>query len=119
MNETRRKRLEARILRLVAELSIKGLKDPHIGFTTFTSCTLSNDGSHATIKVSVFEEPEEKIKTLKALHRAAGYLQHRISGNLQTKVVPRLHFELDESLDRAEGIEKLIDDSQDDNSEEN
>jgi len=109
MNETKRKRLEKRIQRLIAELSIKGLKDPHIGFVTFTRCELSVDGAHAKVYVSIFEEEQERKQTMQALTRAAGFIRHRLGKVLAIKVIPHIHFIEDESLLKAEKMEKLLD----------
>ncbi|MES0489901.1 MAG: 30S ribosome-binding factor RbfA, partial [Leptospirales bacterium] len=101
MNETKRKRLEKRIQRLIAELSIKGLKDPNIGFVTFTSCELSTDGAHAKVYVSIFEEEQARKQTMQALIRAAGFIRHRLGKVLAIKVIPQIHFVEDESLLKA------------------
>ena len=109
MNETKRKRLEKRIQRLVAELSIKGLKDPNIGFVTFTRCELSSDARYAKIYVSIFEDEPGRIKTMNALKRATGFIRYRVGKNLEMKLLPMLTFVEDTSLIKAESIEKLID----------
>ena len=109
MNETKKKRLEKRILRLIAELSYRGLKDPHIGFVTFTRCELSSDNSVARVYVSVFEEEPEKTKSMQALKRAAGFIRKRVGDAIRMKMVPSIHFVLDTSLEDAQRIDQLID----------
>ena len=111
MNETQKKRLEKRILRLIADLSYRGLKDPHIGFVTFTRVELNSDNSVADVYVSVFEEEPEKTKTMRALARAAGFIRKKIGDNIRMKMLPSVHFILDTSLDDAENIDRLIDES--------
>lgn len=111
MNETQKKRLEKRILRLIAELSYRGLKDPHIGFVTFTRVELNSDNSVANVYVSVFEDEPEKTKTMQALKRASGFIRKKVGDAIRLKMTPALHFILDTSLDDAERIDQLIDDS--------
>jgi len=109
MNETYRKRLEKRILRLIAELTHKSLKDPDIGFTTFTKCELSSDGAYAKVYLSVYEKKEDQMKTIKALSRGEGFIRHRIAKNIPMRIIPRISFFLDESFDVADKINDMID----------
>ncbi len=109
MNQIKRQRLEKRILRLVADLYFKELKDPNIGFATFTRCELSNDGSQARLFVSVYEEAAEKTKTLEALQRARGFIRSRIGKVISARIIPSVDFVLDESLEKADRIDQLLD----------
>ena len=114
MNETKKKRLEKRILRLIADLSYRGLKDPNIGFVTFTKVELNSDNSVANVYVSVFEEEPERVKTMQALKRASGFIRTKIGDVIRLKAVPALYFILDTSLDEAAKIDRLIDDTKPD-----
>jgi ribosome-binding factor A len=110
MNDTRRKRLEKQILRLVADLSFKGLKNPDIGFVTFTECSLTIDGSYARIKVSVYEEGEYmQMKSIHALNSAVGFIRKRIAKNIPLRVIPQINFILDTSLADMEKMNNILD----------
>ena len=111
MNDTQKKRLEKRILRLIADLSYRGLKDPHIGFVTFTRCELNADNSVVHVYVSVFEDEPAKRDTMRALARAAGFIRKKIGDLIRMRMVPQVIFVLDTSLDEAEKIEHLIDET--------
>ncbi len=114
MNETHRKRLEKRILRMVADLTSRDVKDTSIGFVTFTGVQMSSDGAVARVSVSVYGDDSEKKETLMALKRASGFYRSRIGKAIRLRNAPRIEFVLDDLLDRAERLDRLIDDAGDD-----
>jgi len=107
MNEIKQKRLEKRILQLVADLYFLELKNPKIGFSTFVKCNLSNDGSVAKIFVSIYEEEPKKQETLKALNRSAGFIKSRIAKVIRVKVIPNVVFILDHSIEEMSKLGSL------------
>jgi len=114
MNETRKKRIEKRIQRLIADLIYRRLKNPNIGFVTITGCEMASDGSMVTVSVSVYDEPENRPVSIKALNSSAGYIRSRIAENIRMRLIPKVVFILDESLDKAEEIEGILDHQKDD-----
>lgn len=109
MNEIRRKRIEKRILRLVSDLYFRELKDPNLGFSTFTQCHLSPDAKIAKILVSVYEDQAGKEKTLAALKKASGFIRGKIARNISMQNIPAIEFVLDESLEKAQRINDILD----------
>ena len=108
MNEHRQKRIEKRILHLLADLYFREIQNPDIGFTTFTRCQLSSDASHVKVFVSIYEPRDSQLKTLKGLQRSIPMIRGRIAKNIRMKKVPYIHFQLDESLDKADRMEALL-----------
>ncbi len=108
MNENRKKRIEKRILHLLAELYFREFENPDIGFVTFTKCYLSGDVSNLKIFVSVYESPEFQNLTLRGLQKMIPLIRNRIAKNIRMKRIPHIHFELDESLEKAQKIEALL-----------
>ena len=102
-------RLEKRILVLLADLYFKELKDPDIGFVTFTRCELSKDYSYAKVFVSIFGSEDEQMRTFEALKRCSPFIRGRIAKNIRTKKIPVVHFKLDKSIEKAARIEALLD----------
>jgi ribosome-binding factor A len=108
MNETRIKRLEKQILRLAAEITYRRLKSPDVGFVTYTGCTLSNDGTIAEIKVSVYDYQTDNGKSIRALNRANGVFRSIIGKNLRLKNTPEIKFVPDDSLEKMDKIDALL-----------
>lgn len=108
MNEIKRKRLEKRILQSIALLTQKELKNPHIGFVTFTKCDLSNDGSYAKVYVSIYEaDPENYRQTLSGLQGARGFFRKKIGNAIRMRVVPEINFIADKTIENLSALNDL------------
>lgn len=105
---TRLPRLEVAILREISECLHLKLRDSRIGFVTISKVTLSPDLSYATVHVSTYGTPQEKNESLATLIRSASFIRSHLAKNLHTRTVPKLSFKLDENLDRAERIERIL-----------
>ncbi|MGB7212076.1 MAG: 30S ribosome-binding factor RbfA [Gemmatimonadales bacterium] len=107
---TRRPEQVAETVRQVlADALARGaIRDPRVGFVTVTGVRVTNDLSHARVLVSSLGEPEDRERSIEGLKSAAKYLRARVGETLATRVVPELHFELDDGLARAARIDQLI-----------
>ncbi|HEU5357895.1 MAG TPA: 30S ribosome-binding factor RbfA [Gemmatimonadales bacterium] len=107
---TRRPEQVAETVRQVlAEALTRGeIRDPRVGFVTVTGVRVTNDLSHARVLVSCLGEPADRERSIEGLKSAAKYLRARLGEVLATRVVPELHFELDDGLERAARIDHLI-----------
>ena len=86
------------------------LRDPRIPpITSITEVRVSRDLSHANVYVSVYGEEEEKEACLAALKGSAGFARRELSGRMKLRIMPELHFILDESIERGIRISNLID----------
>lgn len=112
MNEIRRKRLESRIVELVSTLYFQELKNPDIGFCTFTKAQISDDSSYIRIFVSVYEDEEKQVKTIQALRKARHFIKKKLARALELRVFPELDFKLDESIAQSFETQKLLDDAE-------
>jgi len=119
MNETKRKKLEKQILRLVAEITYRRLKNVETGLITYTSCSLSSDGSHAEISVSVFENADtpDNGKSIQSLNRAAGFFRNLVGKSMGLRNAPEIKFIADNSYEKIQRINSLIDSENNDNSQ--
>ena len=95
------------IRRDLAELVNEELKDPRMGFLSFTAVKLSRDLSDAVIYCSILED-EKREETLATLSRATGFLRTELSKRFTSRTVPKLKFVNDDSVLRGEKMENLI-----------
>lgn len=91
------------------------IKDPAVNknpeeFVTISDVRVSPDLSVAKFYISVMATPERRQEVLKGLEKAAGFFRHELRAELDIKKIPAPVFILDNTLDRAEHIEKLIKD---------
>ena len=104
----RTERLAHLIQEEIAEMLVRELKDPRIGFATITRIDLSADFHHARVLVSVWGEEEAQQGTLEGLTSAAGYIRHDIGRRLKLRRAPELTFVLDHGAEESERIESLL-----------
>jgi ribosome-binding factor A len=91
----------------LAELLARGLKDPRLGLVTITGVKISPDLREARVYWTVHGESEVRRETERGLSAARGYLRHELS-SLGLRVLPELHFNYDEAIDRGDRIERLL-----------
>ncbi|MDH5711355.1 MAG: 30S ribosome-binding factor RbfA [Gammaproteobacteria bacterium] len=104
---SRSQRMAEQIRRDLADIVRDELKDPRMGFVSFTEVKLSRDLSNAVIYCSVIEE-DKRQETLETLNRAAGFLRSQLAAVMRTRIVPVLKFIIDDSVARGAAMEDLI-----------
>ena len=112
MSHRRRKVAQALLRELSALLRQGKIKDPEIGFVTFTQVQMTADLKLAKIYYSVLLDDPQKVH--KALLRATKYIRSQIAKELRLKYTPELSFFLDDSMQRAERIEVILKDLKED-----
>lgn len=108
MSVKRNQRVAHLLQEIIAETITFKLRDPAAKKATVSHVDVSENLRHVRIYVSVQGAAEERETTLGALHRATGFIKHEIGTQSDLKYVPQLEFLYDETLDRAETIEKLL-----------
>lgn len=83
-------------------------RDPRIGFVTVTGVEVSNDLSHAKVRVSVMGNDAEREQTLVGLASAAGYLRSQLAKVLATRVTPDITFLPDRGIEHAARIDAVL-----------
>jgi len=106
----RPERLAALIQECIAGALATSVKDPRVGFVTVTGVTVSPDGSHALIRVSVMGSEEEKARAFEGLESARGFLRTRLAHTLRLRTTPEIQFELDRGLEHAQRINQILSD---------
>ncbi len=107
MHPRRVARLNELILQTVSRSALT-LKDPGIGFLTFTSAEISPDVSVVRLFYSVLGTAEDRVATKDALERAKPHLRHEIGKLENMRRVPNLVFMYDESVERADRVTRLL-----------
>jgi len=70
---------------------------------------ITPDLKQAHVFISVVGEEKEQQKALEVLDQNRAMLQHALSRRVILKYTPRLHFRLDESIERGSRIIELMD----------
>ncbi|NLY47118.1 MAG: 30S ribosome-binding factor RbfA [Tissierella sp.] len=110
MNNKRINRISEEIRKVVSNLLFNGLKDPRINhMATITSVEVTRDLSFANIYISVLGDDLEKENTILGLESAKGFIRKEIGNRVDLRHVPEPKFHLDESIENAMHMAKLID----------
>ena len=104
---SRSQRMAEQVRRELAEIVRDEIKDPRMGFLSFTEVRMSRDLSHAVIYCSVFES-EQQTETIEILNRAVGVFRKEIARRIRARIVPTLKFVADESITRGAEMDSLI-----------
>ena len=108
MKSERMRRVDEAVRQVLGDALAQDLKDPRIGFVTVTDVDTSPDLRHARVYVSVLGDEQARAATLDGLEHAHGFLQRRISRELNLKHTPTLEFTYDATTDRALRVGELI-----------
>jgi ribosome-binding factor A len=109
MASRRPRRVGELILRELGELFSQGrVKDPDIGFVTFTGVEMSPDLREARAYYSVMGESVSVEQTQKAMTRVVPWVRRELGRRLQLRVVPNVEFRLDKTLAQAARIDQLL-----------
>lgn len=112
MASERMRRVNTALAHVLSDAVTTDLKDPRIGFVTVTAVEISRDLRHAHVYVSVLGTPEEQAASIEGLASAHGYLQRRVGSELEMKYTPTLDFVLDQTAERAQRLNALLEDEE-------
>ena len=104
----RKDRLASEIVKETSKLILYELRDPRKGFVTVTRAKVSDDYRYAKIFVSIMGTPKQKKLVLGGLKHAQGFVQKELSRRIKMRSFPEIHFEIDESIEKAFQITDTI-----------
>ena len=87
---------------------IKSLQDPRIKGVTVTRAEVAADLQHAKVFVSLMGTKKEQDLCMHGLRHAAGYIQSKLAGRLQTRFTPIIKFVFDPGVKNSIEISRLI-----------
>ena len=112
----RQGRMSGEIQKIIAGMLQRELKDPRLdGMISITAVDVTNDGSYATVYVTVFEPgadeakvSERQAEVIEALERAKGVLRREIGKSMKLRHTPELIFKIDRSLEYGRHMDEVI-----------
>jgi ribosome-binding factor A len=103
-------RLNSLLRQEISDLVQRQVKDPRLGsFISVTAVEISSDMRHAKVFVSRLGTDNEKRETLSALASASGFIRHELSERLKIRRIPELSFKLDDTIEKADRVLRIID----------
>ena len=118
MTETRRpRRVGDLLLREVAEILQKNVKDPRVGFVTVTAVEVSADLQVARIYYTVLDPGADRRDVERGLKSASPFIRRGLARRLRLKTVPEIRFVHDASVDRGFRLLEILEDVRHDSEE--
>ena len=99
-------RVAEQVKREIAPLIQRQLANGLVGMVTITGVDMSPDLRQAKIYISCLGGSVDTV--VAALNRSRGHLRHHLAYHLRLKVIPRLSFFHDTSLERGARLEALL-----------
>jgi ribosome-binding factor A len=111
VSDSRNRKIADQIQRELSELIRLEMRDPRVSMVTLTDVELARDNSHAKVFFTSFGDAAQVNSCRNGLNSAAGYLRMQLAKRLTIRIVPQLHFAIDESIERGAHLSKLINDA--------
>ncbi len=97
----------------IADILMRKIKDPRIGFVTVTDVEVADDLKNAKVFVSIYGGDKEK--TLKGLESASAYIRLELGKRMRMKFMPELLFRFDGTIEQGAHIMELLRDIEEEN----
>ena len=107
MNPVRKKRIEKELKKLINSTLEFKIRDKRLSFVSVTSISITDDLAYANIYYSTLPNTDIK-KVEEAFLKAAGFIKNEIAKAKILRTIPELRFFYDDTQDRAEKIEKIL-----------
>ena len=104
----RARRVADQIQRELPELIRQEVKDPRVGMLTITEVEVNRDMEFAKVFFTTLGGQPEHDACLQGLQRASGFLRSQLSHRMQLRVVPKLTFVYDRSVEYGMQLTHLI-----------
>jgi ribosome-binding factor A len=108
MSARRSERLNEQFKREIADILRSEVKDPRVGVIVVTGARVSSDLSDAQIFVLLPTDAEARKETLAGLAAATPFVRSQLAQRLSIRKLPQLRFSGDSSLEYANRIEQLL-----------
>jgi ribosome-binding factor A len=96
------------ILKELAEVLLRRVKDPRLTDITLTNVEVSPDLRHAKVYYSLLGDDEKRSKAAVGLESARGFVKRELGKRLQLRRIPDISFYFDLSLEHGSHIDRLL-----------
>jgi ribosome-binding factor A len=108
-NSNKNKRINGEVMKVISE-AIRYSKDPRISpMTSVMDVEVAPDLKTCKVWVTVMGNDEDRDRTAEGLKSAAGYIRSTLAKELNMRYTPELRFIMDDSIEYAINMSKMID----------
>lgn len=105
----RLKRIQEQIQKVLTEILESKVNDPRVEGVYITDVTVDRELDYANIYVSSLAGEAQSDEILEGLRNANGFIRYNLSQEVKLRVMPQLRFYWDETPERADRIEAILD----------
>ena len=98
------------ILKELAEILLRKVKDPRLAEITLTAVKVSPDLRHAKVFYSLLGDDHRKAVAAVGLASATGFVKRELSKRLQLRRIPHIEFCFDSTMETGSHIDRLLTD---------
>ncbi len=101
-------KMNEEIVKALSAIFREEIKDPRIdGIITVTDARITNDLSHCTVYLSIYNSKDKKV-CYQTICKCTGFIRKKLAEKIDIRVMPELHFKLDETLDYVDKISEIF-----------
>ena len=104
----RSSRVGDQILKGMADLLLRKVRDPRVKGVTLTGIDLSDDLRYATVYFSLIGGKDEIRQARSGLDSATGYIKRQIGKQVKLRYIPDITFKHDPTLEKGDRIERIL-----------
>jgi ribosome-binding factor A len=105
----RRERVGEQLREEISSMMLTEIKDPRVRLASISRVRVSPDLREAWLDVSALGDDADRQKVVEALGHAEGFVRAQLGRRLENlRSIPRLHFELDESIAYSVRVSTLL-----------
>lgn len=108
VSKTRLNRISERIREELSEIMVMQIHDPRLAGVSITDVEIDRELAYAEIYFSCVEGASRTEDILDGFLHAQGFLRSELASRVDLRSFPRLRFRWDPTFERAERIEKLF-----------
>ena len=108
MEHKRADRVGDLILKELAGILLRRVKDPRLAAITLTDVKVAPDLRHARVFYSLLGDHKGKDEAAVGLESARGFVKRELSKRLQMRRIPDIEFCFDSSLEQGSHIDRLL-----------
>jgi ribosome-binding factor A len=101
-------RVRSELSAVLAEILLRGVKDPRVGNVSITDLQVSPNLESARVRFLSLGGQKDAREVQAGLQAASGYLRREIGKRMRLRIVPELIFEHDAEFERAVEVTRII-----------
>ena len=105
----RSERVAEQLREEISSLMMRDMKDPRVRLASVSEVRLTSDLRQARVRISAIGDDDERSAVVAAIRHAEGFVRAQLGNRLENlRTIPRLIFELDESIAYSVRISTML-----------